>query len=736
MKQRAGSPALRCVTVTAVLALLSGAGATGAPAQGISDPAVIVTPVALPLQPPATPFADPVFGTTMRRVSAASDTGGFETHTYSQLQAFSSDGVYVLLGGGDGYVVRRVADLTAVTGIDASDWNAPRWDPSQPHAIVHFDSNADTVVRLQRTDVESLQTTTLFTFPAVYQRVRVNQSFDELSRDGRWLGAMLSKADGSSVIVSLDVQAGVLGAELPIPTLYAGPCQPDPVWGVIEPDWLAASPLGRYLVVQWPRDGTERCSGLETFDIGTGTFAGRVYDGHQHGDLAVDADGVTEVFMTFELYHPSGNLSIGVRALPGTADASPPTYVQVLDWGNGEHISCRGPKGVCLVTAGTDSGNGWGPFEGELFLQRTGGTVLRLVHHRSSSCGYWVQPRASISRDGRYVVFASDWGRQLGCGDDGDGLGRGDAYIMDLWTSTPTPAATPTATAAAVGIGGRVSYYSNGQPVPGALVQLTGAISTTAQTDSTGAFEFASLGASDWQVQPHLSASTAGAVSALDAAYVLQAVVGTRAFDSVQRLACDVTGDGTLSALDATRILQRTVGLIPRLPAALACDSDMVFVPAPALAADQEIIPPHLSGGGCQPGAIAYRPLSAWSADQDFTAAMFGDCTGNWQPASATLRSQALPVLRPGRQRTSRSGATWVPLYIESNEPVYAFEVVLHFASERTRAVAVRRPRPTPGGHVAFNAAAPNGVKIAFASPFPLVADGHPVLLVRIDGDR
>jgi hypothetical protein len=66
--------------------------------------------------------------------------------------------------------------------------------------------------------------------------------------------------------------------------------------------------------------------------------------------------------------------------------------------------------------------------EAELFLAYTDGRVLRLAHHRSSSCGYWVQPRASLSRDGRYVVFASDWNRQLDCAD----LGRGDPYLIDL----------------------------------------------------------------------------------------------------------------------------------------------------------------------------------------------------------------------------------------------------------------------------------------------------------------
>jgi hypothetical protein len=403
---------------------------------GITDPNRVVTPAALPLQPAGARFVDPVFGLTLRRVSDTSDSGGFETHEYSQLQAFSSDNAYLLLTGSQGYLVRRVSDLSPVAGLDTSDWNAARWYPPQPHTIIHFDSNADTTIRLQLTSVDAQTTTTIFTFPAPYQRIVANRSSDELSEDGRWLAGVATRGDGAWVIFALDTVSRTLGAQIPVPDLYTGPCQPDPQWGPVMPDWVGVSPLGRYLVVQWTRDGTARCSGLETFDLQSGAFIGRVYDGHQHGDLGVDADGVTEFFMTFELAAPPPNNdrpAIGLRRLPGSATASPPTYLQVLDWGNSEHISCRGPNGACLVTAGAWDVNGWTAFEGELFLQYTDGRVLRLAHHRSSSCGYWVAPRASISRDGRYVVFASDWGRQLDC----DDLGRGDPYIVDLLAALP-----------------------------------------------------------------------------------------------------------------------------------------------------------------------------------------------------------------------------------------------------------------------------------------------------------
>ena len=117
------------------------------------------------LLPVGVRIADPSFGTVTRRVSDASERGGFETQAYSQLQAFSSDNRFLLLDGSEGIIVRRVDDLSVVQGLDTSGWNAPRWHPTRPHMLVHFDSNADSRVLLQQTNLDDLSTTTIYTFP-------------------------------------------------------------------------------------------------------------------------------------------------------------------------------------------------------------------------------------------------------------------------------------------------------------------------------------------------------------------------------------------------------------------------------------------------------------------------------------------------------------------------------------------------------------------------------------------
>ncbi|MBI2483507.1 hypothetical protein HYV74_05020 [Candidatus Uhrbacteria bacterium] len=369
------------------------------------------------------------YGATVRRITDRANAGGFGTHIYSQLQAFSRDNAYVLLNEDGEYVVRRLDTLARVP-VDLGNINSPRWQPALAHTIVAYDSNEDAALRVEYFDVDRGTRTTHYTFPASYQRIRGNQSFDELSHDGRWMGGMAATASGE-VIFALDLANNTLGAQLNLRELYRTACAPDPQYGAVEPDWVGVSPLGKYLVVQWKRDGGARCGGLETFDIRTGRFIGRAADGHQHGDLGVDRDG-TEFFMTFDFAHPddTGRPGQGLHTLPGPATGSSPArYLQLMDWGNQAHISCQGPNGVCVITSGSD-GSSWTPFEGEIWLQYTDGRVLRLAQHRSTECGYWVQPRASMSRDGRYVIFASDNGTNR-CG-SGDDLGRGDAYVIEL----------------------------------------------------------------------------------------------------------------------------------------------------------------------------------------------------------------------------------------------------------------------------------------------------------------
>ncbi len=190
------------------------------------------------------------------------------------------------------------------------------------------------------------------------------------------------------------------------------------------------------------------------------------------------------------------------------------------------------------------------------------------------------------------------------------------------------------AVAQGVAVGGHVRYYASNAAVDAATLDLTGSSEQTTASNSDGAFSMMATSGANWTLSAAKTKDYRNAISVLDAVYVLQAIVGMRTLDARQHLACDVNGDGAVDVADAVRILQFAAGLIDRLPVAAQCGWDWVFVPEPAPAPGQRLIQPQVTTGPCQPGGIAFEPLSAAANNQDFAAILFGDCSGSWQSSS------------------------------------------------------------------------------------------------------
>jgi hypothetical protein len=69
-------------------------------------------------------------------------------------------------------------------------------------------------------------------------------------------------------------------------------------------------------------------------------------------------------------------------------------------------------KWIMMSTFLANSLQSTGLFRDELFQIATDGSkrVRRLAHLHSVYRDYWDQPRANVSRDGRFAVFTSNWG--------------------------------------------------------------------------------------------------------------------------------------------------------------------------------------------------------------------------------------------------------------------------------------------------------------------------------------
>jgi hypothetical protein len=291
-------------------------------------------------------------------------------------------------------------------------------------------------------------------------------------------------------------------------------------------------------------------------------------------------------------------------------------------------------------------------------------------------------------------------------------------------TSTPTATRTPTRTPIPANIAGSIRYYANTRPVPNATVRLTGAATRTSITQSTGAYLHANLATGTMTSEPRKVGDFGSptAISALDASHVLQSVAGMRTFDARQRLACDVTGNGSLSALDAAHILQRVVGLLPRFSVAGRCDSDWVFDPIAAIGGGRRLITPLMTSTSCRLGAIAYEPLTTDQTLQDFVGILFGDCTGNWQPAAAGLQARALagaPDVRLRASRRTADGRMRVPIAVDAAGEFSAVDLTIALGPG-LRAESVRPLRGAGDALMIYNISDPTRPRIALASPAPL----------------
>jgi len=96
------------------------------------------------------------------------------------------------------------------------------------------------------------------------------------------------------------------------------------------------------------------------------------------------------------------------------------------DWSQGCHISLLADNEEWALVS-FYVGNklpSSGVFRNEIVQVATDGSqrVRRLAHHRTVFKEYWDSPRACISRDGRFVVFTSNWG----------GRARRDAFILKV----------------------------------------------------------------------------------------------------------------------------------------------------------------------------------------------------------------------------------------------------------------------------------------------------------------
>jgi hypothetical protein len=429
---RSGGPAAKAA------ATLTGAAA---PACGeLDDGKIHVPPDWTTFEPPAVghSYADPAFGCSVMRLTdgAQEETTSDGKHLsfmnyYSTLSAVNAGDSMVLITSDDGgWRIKSVDGKLVVASDKMPTMNSghPVWDASNGEVFYYTHGNA-----LYRGSIEggSVKGTAIYTF-SEYRGI-VSPDAADLSQDGDHIALV-----GQNPSNTMDVFVWSLSEEKKT-SVYTTSCQVNQ-WGVTQTPQpgcvhkLLLTPDNR-LATDFTDDGTGVEQGLRLWD---GSRLIHLQDSTNHIDTGYDASG-KPVFIDMgrsstlagEDNPCSSGWGLDVRELNDLSAAT-----CLLDKQPSWHVSYRGsPAQPWAALSFFDDGksgpelfNGnaafekptfdnWVLYQDEIMLVRIDrGSVYRLAHARSRSAeGYWNQPHAAISRDGKYVVFTSNMAHPNGC---------------------------------------------------------------------------------------------------------------------------------------------------------------------------------------------------------------------------------------------------------------------------------------------------------------------------------
>jgi Tol biopolymer transport system component len=376
------------------------------------------------LVPPAVgqSYLDPVFGTAIRRISDtrnqpnSGDTGNlaFIVNEYSTMSPFNQDGSrlilvhqsYFALYDGEG---RYQKDLP----FDISASTEPRWSRRDPNLLYYVSANS-----LMSYDVATGVRTVVRTF-AEYAKVD-GRGESDICFDGDHFVLVGDARDIFVYELSTGTKGPVLDATgHPFDSVYIAP--------------------GDQVIVSWYQTGSARYAGMELFDRNMG-FLRQLASVNGHKDVGRDIDGQAVLFwMNAADPQAPADCQNGVVKIR-LADAQR-TCVLSLGWGVAGHVSAPDDGGWFFVSTYAPGDplpvpGQWRPYMAEVLQVRADGSeVRRLAHDRSRPLNdYWYTPRAAVSRDGRRLVYSSNYGLPSILGYDRN---YSDVYLVDVASSAP-----------------------------------------------------------------------------------------------------------------------------------------------------------------------------------------------------------------------------------------------------------------------------------------------------------
>ncbi len=335
------------------------------------------------VRPDAGPVADagtvPVSG---QRAETAFGT----RHIYSQLQAWTYDGVYFLavdVVTGEG-VVYHAGTWQEVARVQHG---GHRWITGT-HEVLAFEEGLGGGAELYGYDLDTGVDRRIMSLG--HPGLQSGRSQEETDRDGRWVAIYIDNAtSGGARIMTADLWNGTVGADVSVSSIGCN----------FEPDWVGVDPTGQFLLVQAVPDGTGPCRGLWTHNMQTGAPIQQITTHHNHGTMGLGPTG-RPYFLSTEGTHPNDNnqpgifrywLDTGLNEVVGTP----------MPWGAIDHASCLdGPGTACMLSASNEFST---EYTGQIWRLDFGGQRTVIEPHNAAGCGYWGQAQVTVGPGGRFA---------------------------------------------------------------------------------------------------------------------------------------------------------------------------------------------------------------------------------------------------------------------------------------------------------------------------------------------
>lgn len=396
-------------------------------------------------------FRDGRFKTRLTRVTQ----GPVWRQEYARFDPFNLDKSRIVLRqihSGDWAVFKAKPPYDAASNrvMFLPDIEDPRWDPQNNDVlwclrgltIIQFNVRTKQVTVIKDFRKDPKIGPIIKAEPDLYRVTMKNEG--EPSRDMRYWGlALQGKKDDYRLryLICWDRQQDRVVGLFKLPKDETGI------------DWVGMSPRGTYFLIG-SDPGTSRLSGLTMADR-TLTRFHRLSRGTAHSDVGLDSRGREVIVMQNTRTDNIDLIPIDWKTKPimesggsyaGTGRVRLIRLFYSSDsphgFTGGVHISCNTP-GWCVVSTYQESGkktNNWLSRKIVLVkLDRRRPEVYYLAQVHSTYQKYWEESHATITRDGRVVLWASNWGKDVG---------QEKVFVMRLdlaapRAATPAPAPSP-----------------------------------------------------------------------------------------------------------------------------------------------------------------------------------------------------------------------------------------------------------------------------------------------------